>query len=67
MKRFKVDFGYGRYYFEEHEIGDWVRFEDAQSALDARDATIAKLREALRRAKRRGMTSVSSPKTTTPR
>lgn len=28
MKRYRVDFGYGRYYFEEHADGDWMRYQD---------------------------------------
>lgn len=33
MKRFKIDFGYGRYFFDEKPEGDWVKYEDAQAEL----------------------------------
>lgn len=33
MKRYRVDFGYGRYFFDEREDGDWVRFEDHEARV----------------------------------
>lgn len=28
MKRYRIDFSYGRYFFDERADGDWVRFDD---------------------------------------
>lgn len=28
MKRFRIDFSYGRYFFDERADGDWVSFDD---------------------------------------
>lgn len=33
MKRYRVDFGYGRYYFEPNAQGEWVRFEDHEAII----------------------------------
>jgi len=30
MKRYKVDFSYGRYYFKESPDGDWMQHRDAE-------------------------------------
>lgn len=31
VNRYRVDFGYGRYYFEPNETGDWVTYEDHET------------------------------------
>lgn len=33
MQRYRVDFGYGRYYFEPHDTGDWMHFVDHEAAV----------------------------------
>jgi hypothetical protein len=44
MKRYRVDFGYGRYYFEPNEAGDWVQFQDAQADSESTQNKITLLR-----------------------
>ena len=62
MKRYRVDFGYGRYYFEERADGDWMRFEDheaiirrqaaaALSGMDAAKATSSRQLELAQKAR----------------
>lgn len=33
MKRYRVDFSYGRYFFEERPDGDWVKYEDHEAII----------------------------------
>lgn len=33
MKQYRVDFSYGRYFFDERDDGDWVRFEDHEAEI----------------------------------
>lgn len=54
MKRYELAYVSRGYYGDsemlEDGYGDWVRFEDVEQALAARDATITKLREMVREA-----------------
>jgi hypothetical protein len=43
VKRYRVDFSYGRYYFEEREDGDWVRFEDHSTEIERLKAHMRKV------------------------
>ena len=45
MKRYRVDFGYGRYYFEERDDGDWMRYADHQVELERLRAALRAIRE----------------------
>lgn len=54
MKRYRIDFSYGRYYFEERDDGDWVKQAETQAAIDEwknlahkREYTISQLRNDL--------------------
>ena len=33
MKRYRIDFSYGRYFFDERPDGDWVRFKDHEEII----------------------------------
>jgi hypothetical protein len=35
IERYRVDFGYGRYFFEKNPEGDWVKFADAAAEIEA--------------------------------
>jgi len=45
VKRYRVDFGYGRYYFEERADGDWIRFTDHEAEIERLRADNARLRK----------------------
>jgi hypothetical protein len=33
VKRYRVDFSYGRYFFNERDDGDWISFEDSAAEI----------------------------------
>lgn len=35
LQRYRVDFGYGRYYFEPNAAGDWVKYDDVAKLIRA--------------------------------
>ncbi len=41
MKRYRVDFSYGRYFFAPADDGDWVHFEDIEQLQRDYEATRA--------------------------